>query len=60
VLYSSHVLPEVEQLAGQVVIMHRGRLVRYGPLAEIAGGRGGLEQAFLSLTAGSLPPGSQP
>ncbi len=60
VLYSSHVLPEVEQLADQVVIMHRGRLVRHGPLAEIAGGRGGLEQAFLSLTAGPALPGSQP
>lgn len=60
VLYSSHVLPEVEQLAGQVVIMHRGRLVRCGPLAEIADRRGGLEQVFLSLTAASAPPGSQP
>ncbi len=53
VLYSSHVLPEVEQLADQVVIMHRGRLVRHGTLAELTGGRGGLEQVFLSLTAGS-------
>jgi ABC-2 type transport system ATP-binding protein len=60
VLYSSHVLPEVEQLADQVVIMHRGRLVRHGPLAEIASGPGGLEQAFLSLTAGPAQPGSQP
>jgi ABC-2 type transport system ATP-binding protein len=53
VLYSSHVLPEVEQLAGQVVIISRGRLVRHGTLAELTGGRGGLEQVFLSLTAGS-------
>jgi ABC-2 type transport system ATP-binding protein len=59
VLYSSHVLPEVEQLAGQVVIMHRGRLVHRGPLAEIADRRGGLEQVFLSLTAGSTPAGGQ-
>jgi len=29
VLYSSHVLPEVEQLADQVMIMHRSRLVRH-------------------------------
>jgi len=53
VLYSSHVLPEVEQLAGQVVIISHGRLVRHGTLAELTGGRGGLEQVFLSLTAGS-------
>jgi ABC-2 type transport system ATP-binding protein len=60
VLYSSHVLPEVEQLADQVVIMHRGRLVRHGPLAELTGGQGGLEPVFLSATAGSPQPGNQP
>lgn len=53
VLYSSHVLPEVEQLADQVVIISRGRLVRHGTLAELTGGQGGLEQVFLSLTAES-------
>jgi ABC-2 type transport system ATP-binding protein len=53
VLYSSHVLPEVEQLADQVVIVSRGRLVLRGTLAELTGGRGGLEQVFLSHTAGS-------
>ena len=51
VLYSSHVLPEVEQLADRVVIVSRGRLVRHGTLAELTGGRGGLEEVFLSLTA---------
>jgi ABC-2 type transport system ATP-binding protein len=60
VLYSSHVLPEVEQLAGQVVIISRGRLVRHGTLAELTGGRGGLEKLFLSLTARSSRPGGQP
>jgi ABC-2 type transport system ATP-binding protein len=60
VLYSSHVLAEVEQVADQVVIMHRGRLVRHGPLAELTGGQGGLEQVFLSLTAGSSQPAGQP
>ena len=57
VLYSSHVLPEVEQLADQVVIMHRGRLVRQGTLAELTGGGGGLEEVFLSLTAAERPGG---
>jgi len=52
VLYSSHVLPEVEQLAGQVVIISRGRLVCNGTLAELTGGRGGLEELYLSVTAG--------
>jgi ABC-2 type transport system ATP-binding protein len=58
VLYSSHVLSEVEQLADRVVIMHRGRLAGQGTLAELTGGRGGLEQVFLSLTA--TLPGSRP
>lgn len=59
VLFSSHTLPEVEQLAEQVVIISRGRLVRSGPLAELTAGQGGLEQVFLSLTAAgdSLRPG---
>ena len=43
-----------------VVIMHRGRLVRHGALAELTGGRGGLEQIFLSLTAGPPRPGGGP
>jgi ABC-2 type transport system ATP-binding protein len=60
VLYSSHVLPEVEQLADEVVIMHRGRLVRHGPLTELTSGQSGLEEVFLSLTAGSPQPWSQP
>lgn len=60
VLYSSHVLAEVEHVADQIAIMHRGRLVRHGPLAEVTGGQGGLEQVFLSLTAGSSGPGGQP
>jgi ABC-2 type transport system ATP-binding protein len=37
VLVSSHVLSEVQQLVDQVVIVNRGRLVRHGSLAELAG-----------------------
>jgi ABC-2 type transport system ATP-binding protein len=36
VLVSSHVLSEVQQLVDQVVILHRGRLVRRGTLTELA------------------------
>ena len=35
-LVSSHLLAEVQQLVDQVVILHRGRLVRQGTLAELA------------------------
>jgi ABC-2 type transport system ATP-binding protein len=36
VLVSSHVLSEVQQLVDHVVILHHGRLVRQGTLAELA------------------------
>jgi ABC-2 type transport system ATP-binding protein len=56
VLFSSHTLPEVEQLAEQVVIISRGKLVRAGPLAELTAGQGGLERVFLALTAAADSP----
>lgn len=36
VLVSSHLLAEVQQLADHVIIIDKGRLVRQGPLAELA------------------------
>ncbi|NNF56505.1 MAG: ABC transporter ATP-binding protein [Acidimicrobiales bacterium] len=35
VLVSSHLLSEVEHLADDVVVIHQGRLVTHGPLAEL-------------------------
>ena len=40
VVVSSHLLAEVEQTCTHVVVMHRGRLVAAGSVAEIAGRRG--------------------
>jgi len=37
VVVSSHLLAEVEQTCTHVVVMHRGRLVAAGPVAEIVG-----------------------
>jgi ABC-2 type transport system ATP-binding protein len=59
VLFSSHALPEVEQLAERVVIVNRGRLARTGQLAELTAGQGGLEQVFLALTAACAVPGQE-
>jgi ABC-2 type transport system ATP-binding protein len=39
VLFSSHLLDEVEQIAERVVILARGRLVREGTLAELGEGQ---------------------
>jgi ABC-2 type transport system ATP-binding protein len=38
VLVSSHVLSEVQQTVDEVVVLSRGRLVRQGTLADLAGG----------------------
>ncbi len=40
VLVSSHLLAEVEQTCSHVVVMHRGRLVAAGTVAEIVAGAG--------------------
>jgi ABC-2 type transport system ATP-binding protein len=40
VLVSSHMLAEVEQTCTHVVLMHKGRLVTSGPVAEIVAGGG--------------------
>ena len=40
VVVSSHLLAEVEQTCTHVVVMHRGRLVAAGSVAEIAGAGG--------------------
>jgi ABC-2 type transport system ATP-binding protein len=37
VVVSSHLLSEVEQTCDHVVVMHRGRLVAQGPVAELVG-----------------------
>jgi ABC-2 type transport system ATP-binding protein len=38
VLLNSHLLGEVEQVCDHVVILHRGRVVHSGPLADLAAG----------------------
>ena len=42
VILSSHLLGEVEQTCSHVVVMHNGRRVAAGPVAEIIGGGGSL------------------
>ena len=37
VLVSSHLLAEVEQTCTHVVVMHKGRIVASGPVAEVVG-----------------------
>ncbi len=37
VILSSHVLPDVEATCGRVVVLHQGRVVAQGPIAELKG-----------------------
>lgn len=46
IFLTSHILEIVERLCTDVGIIHEGRLVRQGPLAELAAG-GSLERAFV-------------
>lgn len=48
ILFSSHVMPVVEELCDRVAIMNHGVLVASGPTNEIRNGRR-LEDAFISL-----------
>ncbi len=48
VVLSTHVLSEVEALADDVAIIHRGRILASGPLPEVTGGRR-LEEVFFDL-----------
>jgi ABC-2 type transport system ATP-binding protein len=49
VLLSTHQLADVEEFCDEVVILHRGRRVARGPVAEVAEG-GRLGDVFLALT----------
>jgi ABC-2 type transport system ATP-binding protein len=53
VFVSSHLLSEVEKMVDRVAIVHRGRTLAKGMLAELTdGGRRSLEDYFLELTGG--------
>ena len=51
VLVSTHILQEVEPIAGRVLFIHDGKIVFDGAPADLARKSGTLEEAFYSLTA---------
>jgi ABC-2 type transport system ATP-binding protein len=51
VVFSSHVMPVVEQLCDHVAVVTGGRVVAAGPLAEVRGD-GSLESRFVDLVGG--------
>ncbi|MBC7464307.1 MAG: alpha/beta fold hydrolase [Actinobacteria bacterium] len=63
VIVSSHLLSEVEQTCTHVVLMHRGKLVAFGPMKQILAGKGkpaaNLEEIFISLIGNDLTIGKE-
>jgi sodium transport system ATP-binding protein len=55
ILFSSHVMQEVDQLCDELVVISGGQVVAAGALADIRARTGNrqLEDAFVSLTAGA-------
>ncbi len=51
VLVSTHILQEVEPIAGRVLFIHDGKIVFDGAPADLARKSGTLEEAFYSLTS---------
>ncbi len=51
VLLSSHAMGELAETVDDVVVIHHGRIVADGALAEVAGGHHSLEDAFFALTS---------
>ena len=49
VLFSSHILQEVEAICGRVIIIHKGNLMANQPIHEL-NQNNSLEQVFRSLT----------
>jgi sodium transport system ATP-binding protein len=62
VLFSSHVMQEVEHLCDEVVVISGGEVVAAGGLEEVRAraGNARLEDAFVSLMDGGVPKGETP
>ena len=52
VIFSSHLLNEVEQMADHVGIIHHGEMLYQGPLPELEKAGGNLKDVFLLMTGG--------
>ena len=52
VIISSHLLSEIEQMADQVGIIHHGRMLYQGTLADLETQGDNLEDVFLEMTGG--------
>ena len=56
VIFSSHLLPEIQQLCQRVVILHRGRLIREADMGELTDGGAMRLRASIAMGEGTLLP----
>jgi ABC-2 type transport system ATP-binding protein len=55
VLVSSHLMSELQSIAGHVIVVGRGRVLADGGVADLVAAHGGtLEDAYLALTGGAV------
>ena len=50
IVFSTHLMDQVERLCSHAAIIHRGRLITAGSLATLLGGRS-MEEVFVALTS---------
>lgn len=53
VLFSTHIVSDVETVADRIVIIARGRVIADGSRADVIGMSGTLESAYLSRVGGT-------
>ncbi len=54
IFLSSHILSEVELIGDRVAIIHRGRIIKQGALADIVGAHSGYEIAFIDSSGAAI------
>ncbi len=59
VLFSSHLLEEVEEVADHVTMIHEGRVALSAPLTAIKGSHGTLAKAFIALVGNTAMPAAE-
>ncbi len=61
VIFSSHILGEIEKICDRVMILDKGRIIADGTVSELTRGASNLEAVFKSLTGGRADaPSSEP
>ncbi|MBQ2954115.1 MAG: ABC transporter ATP-binding protein [Clostridia bacterium] len=59
VIFSSHMLPEIQQLCQRVIILHQGKLVQQADMAALTGAEGTHLRAIIALGQKALLPALQ-